>query len=138
MKALKTLIRVQKNELDRIRKEMAPLETQRDGYIQRMEQLAADLEAEITAAAEMAEMRGFFGDFSDAIKKKQKETIARIERVESQIQKLNLALSNKFADMKKYEIAYERHLEREAKQRALREQIELDEVGLRKHLYGEA
>ncbi|MCI5048755.1 MAG: hypothetical protein MRY32_00265 [Rickettsiales bacterium] len=138
MKALKTLIRVQKNELDQLRKEMIPLEDRRDGYIERMQQLADDLQNEIRAAEEMVEMSGFFGDFSETIKKKQQETIARIERVEYQIQELNVKLSQRFADMKKYEIAYERHLEREAKQQALREQQELDEIGLRKHFYGEA
>lgn len=138
MKSLKTLIRLQQRELDRLRKQIALLETQRGNFIATIERLQDDLIKELAAAEEMAEMRGFFGDFSDSIKKRQHAIAAKVVELEYQIQQQMIEVTNRYSDLKKYEIAYERYLEDERKKQAKREQAELDEVGLRNHLYGDA
>lgn len=138
MKSLKTLIRLQQRELDRLRKLIAALESRRDTMIQTIEQLQDSLIQELAAANELTEMKGFFGDFSESIKKRQHAIAAKVVEVEYQIQEQMVEVTNRYSDLKKYEIAYERYLEEERKKQAKREQAELDEVGLRNHLYGDA
>lgn len=132
MKSLKTLIRMHKRELDRIRREVAQLEATRDAYIDMVKRMQEELLREIATADELGEMRGFFGDFSEAIKKRQKEIAVKILKVEQQIQELQIEIQARFAELKKFEIAYERHLERVKKAKEKKEQLQLDEVGLRK------
>lgn len=137
MKSLKTLIRIQKRELDELRREMVVLQDKRDGYIARVHALSDQLKEEIKLAAEMADMRGFFGDFSKTIKQKQQELAARILMVEQEMRQLSDKILVKFADLKKYEISLDRFKEREKKKQSDREQRELDEVGIRSFFHGE-
>lgn len=137
MKSLKTLIRMQQREIDLLRREMVKLEERKQSYLDRMEALDGDLRHELETAGELTEMRGFFGDFSETIKQKQQDLSQRVLYVEQQIQKMNIEISKQFAELKKYEIAYERFLERERKERERKEQIELDEIGQVAYLRGE-
>lgn len=137
MKSLKTLIRLQKRELDQLRKQLNTFENQRGHLIAMIEKLQADLLREIETSQELAEMRGFFGDFSHSIKKRQKALAANVVQVETQIQNLMVQIQNHYTDLKKYEIAYDRFLAAEAKKQAKAEQEELDEAGLHKFHYGE-
>jgi len=138
MKSLKTLIRIQKRELDALRREMVVLEERREGYAARVAALNDQLQHEIKTASELAELRGFFGDFSKVIKQKQKELAARILLVEQEMRQVSDKIMLKFADLKKYEISLERYLAREAKKQADKEQKELDEVGIRAFFHGES
>ena len=138
MESLKTLIRLQQRELDRLRKQVATLEGKRDSMIKAVEKLQDELVKEIETADQLGEMRGFFGDFSDTIKKRQKELAMKIVSLEEQIQNLTVEVQVKFSDLKKYEIAYDNYIKEQLRQQALREQKELDEIGLHKHLYGDA
>lgn len=137
MKSLKTLIRLQQRELDRLRKQIAVLESHRDTMIRTIETLQDSLIQELAAANELTEMKGFFGDFSESIKKRQHAIAAKVIQLEHQIQEQMIEVTNRYSDLKKYEIAYERYLESEHQKQAKREQAELDEMGLRTHLYGD-
>lgn len=137
MKSLKTLIRLQKRELDQLRKQLVTFEKQREHLITMIERLQYDLVREIETAKELTEMRGFFGDYSKSIKHRQKALAANVVQVETQIQNLMLQIQNHFAELKKYEIAYERYIEAEKKKQAKQEQAVLDEAGLRNFLYGD-
>lgn len=136
MKQLKTLIRLQRREMDTLRQRLSQLETRRDNYIREIESLSDALSREVEAAATLADLRGFFGDYSGAIKKKQHQLAASVVRVEQQIQELNLTIQHQYAQMKKYEIAYERYLEQQAREAKRREQKQMDEIGLRNVLFG--
>jgi flagellar biosynthesis chaperone FliJ len=136
MKSLKTLMRIQQRELDRLRKELTAEENKKGHLIAMIEKLQGDLLREIDTAQELGEMRGFFGDYSDSIKKKQKQLAANVVQVEQKIQEMMIEIRNRYADLKKYEIAYDRYLLEQAKKQVKKEQQELDEAGLRKFLYG--
>lgn len=138
MESLTTLIRLQQRELDRLRKQVSTLEGRRDSMINAVEKLQDELLKEIEAADQLGEMRGFFGDFSDHIKKRQKELALKIVNLEEQIQNLTVEVQVKFSDLKKYEIAYDNYIKEKLRRQAMREQKELDEIGLHKHLYGDA
>lgn len=130
MKGLTTLIKIQKRELDKLRLQMTQLETKRDTQIAYMRKLKEELEHELEAASQMTEMRGFFGDFSEAIKKKQKATVTVILKLEQQMEQLAVHIQNTFSELKKYEISYENYLAEQKREREKREQIELDELGI--------
>ena len=138
MKSLHTLIKLEKRELDRLRKQMNILEDGRDKLIAHMERLQEQLIQELEAASVMPDLRGFFGDFSDAIKKKQRQMATKVVQFEQQIQELNQEVAIHFSELKKYEIARENHQKREKNKRDKREQAELDEVGVRAFFYGDA
>lgn len=131
MKSLKTLIKLQKRELDQLRRQVAALEGARDNLIATIERLQDELVRELEAANTMMDLRGFFGDFSDAIKKKQRALASKVVQFEQQIQELAIEIGNRFSELKKYEIALEAHKKREKEKEAKKEQAEMDEMGLR-------
>ncbi len=137
MKSLTTLIRLQKREIDALRQEMAALEFKRDAFVDNINTLDQELVQEYEAADVLVEMRGFFGDFSDAIKSRRGALTEKLMEVERQIQSLSIDISNQYAELKKYDIAYERYLEELKRQEEDRERKELDEIGLRKFHYAE-
>lgn len=136
MKQLKTLIRMQKREMDELRQRMTQLETRRDGYIQQIEALNEELKQEYETAHQLSEMSGFFGDFSGAIKKRQQQIAASVVKVETQIQNLNIEIQKQFTELKKYEIVYERYLAELALEQKRAEQKEMDEIGIRNVVFG--
>lgn len=138
MKELKTLIRLRKRELDALRRQVVQLENKRDQQVKIIENLNDELLHELETADDLAEMRGFFGDFSEAIRNKQKKVAVLVVQYEQQIQERQIEVANHFAELKKYEIAYDRYLIAEAKKKAKKEQDELDEIGIRKFHYGDA
>ena len=135
MKSLITLIKLQRRELDQLRRQVSALEGARDQLIEKIERLQDDLIREIEAASTMTDMRSFFGDFSDAIKKKQRALASKVVQFEQQIQELGIEIANRFSELKKFEIALDRHKEREKEKQTRREQIEMDEIGLRTFRY---
>ena len=117
---------------------MTRLEGQRDDFIAQIEQLNDDLQRELNMAHELADMRGFFGDFAGSIKKQQQQLAAKVIKTEQQIQELAIKIQQQFAEVKKYEIAYDNYLAELARQEKHREQLEMDEIGIRNALYGES
>lgn len=135
MKQLHTLIRLQQRELDEQRQRMVQLETRRDGYITQIETLNDELRHEYHTASAMPEMSGMFGDFSGSIKKRQQEIAQQVVKVETQIQTLNIQIRDKFAELKKYEIAYERYLAKLALEQKRQEQRQMDDIGIRNAIF---
>ena len=133
MHPLATLIRLRKRDLDELRRQQAELETRRDQILSAMERLRDELLHEIQTAGELAGMGGFFGNFSEAIKKRQEKLIEEVKRVELRIQQFAERIRIDYGELKKFELSYERILERERAEAARREQKELDEIGLRNH-----
>lgn len=131
MKKLGTLIRLQKRDLDELRQKMSKLEGKRDHYIRQIEELSDALRREYEMAEAMPDMRGFFGDFSGSIKKRQKILAAHVVQVETQIQQHLAQIQERFSELKKYEIAKERAEAVEKLAARRKEQQAMDEVGIR-------
>jgi flagellar export protein FliJ len=128
MKGLKTLIRLEKNRLDALRKDLALLENEKEQFEQFSQQLLDQLHAELQAAESMAEMRGFFGDFSSRIKKQRQQIAQHVAGLERRMAAIRDQMADIFSQMKKYEIALENHVKREKEKLAAREQLQMDEV----------
>ncbi|MBY0356006.1 MAG: flagellar FliJ family protein [Rickettsiales bacterium] len=132
MKGLKTLIRLEKNRLDALRKDLVTLENEKEQFELLSEQLLASLHAELAAAEGMTEMRGFFGDFSARIKRQRQQIAQHVAMLERKMSVIREQMSEVFSEMKKYEIALENHLMREKERLAAREQQQMDEVAVQR------
>lgn len=133
IKSLKTLMRVRKGEIDELRRQQAAIEGRRDGVLNKMEQLKAELEREIEAYEEMVDMRTFFGDFAESIKQRQGKLMKEILRLEQRIQVLAQQIQGEFAELKKLEISHDRLVAEQKKAKEKKEQDELDELGSERH-----
>ena len=131
MKKLGTLIRLKKREMDTLRQKLAQLEGKRDALIEQIEQLSQQLIEEYKMASDLPDMRGFFGDFSGSIKKRQQVLAAHVLQAEKQIQELMQEVQAQYSELKKYEIAKERFDAEEALQARRKEQAMMDEIGIR-------
>lgn len=132
MKGLKTLIRLEKNRLDALRKDLALLENEKDQFEAFSQQLLDSLHRELEAAEGMAEMRGFFGDFSARIKKQRQQIAQHVAGLERRMAAIRDQMGEIFSQMKKYEIALEAHQKREKERLAALEQQQMDEVAVQR------
>jgi flagellar export protein FliJ len=132
VKGLKTLIRLQKNRLDALRKDLVLLETEKEQFEAFSQQLLESLHAELQAAEGMAEMRGFFGDFSARIKRQRQQIAQHVAGLERRMSALREQMADVFSEQKKYEIALEQHTERQKAAAQAREQQQMDELAVQR------
>ena len=112
MKTLKTLIRLHQKQLDDLLKKINNLEEQKNNLSKTLQYL----ENQVTK--ELEEYCG--GRYAFMLEKylknmenKKKQLIEHIENTDRQIQSLRSELHDKFAELKKFEIALQNHLKRE-------------------------
>lgn len=130
VKSLNTLIRLQKQRVDELRRSIAQLEAQKQKLIDQSKKLEEELQEEIQLAATQPAMGGFFGDFADRIRKKREELAVAAAQIERSIQQVMETLRDAFGELKKYEIAKEQRVQREKEKRARLENAQLDEVAI--------
>lgn len=134
MKSIKTILRVKQREIDALKRHQATMEQHREMMHEALSKLADALVKELKTAETMPEMAHFFGDFAAHIKRRQEEIHAQLRKLESELQKLTDQIRDRFAEMKKYELALKAHEKREADKRRTREQQEMDEIALRGYI----
>ena len=137
MKSLSTLIKLKQRDLDKTRQRLSRLETQRDQLIAQIGRLTEDLERELELSNELADMRGFFGDYADSIQTKQKQLAQKVLKTEVQIQEVITEIQIQFSEVKKFEIALEQWEAEERKKRKHQEQMQMDEIGIRNVMFQE-
>ena len=128
MKGLNTLIKLHRRTLDELRRKMVSLENQKAQLLQASDKLNEELAAEIRMASKTPEMGQFFGGFSNRIKKRQAELAAEVQKLDKQMETLNVEIREAFAEVKKYEIALENAKQRIAAEGERRETIAMDEM----------
>lgn len=133
MKALSTLIKLHKRQLDGLRRQMASLERQKDQLQVASGRVDDELKREMKLAADQPEMTKFFGDFARRIKRRKEEIAAEIIRLEKQMAKLAEDIAGEFSEMKKFEIAKANAERRLAAEEKRKDTIALDEVAGRQH-----
>jgi len=133
MSALNSLVRVHTWGLNEKRQKLAEL----DAYAEKLREKLAELEREMAmerrAADASLEGTAAFPAFVAAAlerRRRLRESLANIEHaVELAREEANAA----YRELKKYQLAYDNHLQREAEEAARREQGELDEIGIDLH-----
>lgn len=133
MKGIKTLIKLQKRDIDALKKRQAVLLDRKESLLKRDQMLVEELEYEMKTSQELTELRGFFGDFSAHVKQKRNVVAIEIARVDAKIEELTDEIAIAFGELKKYEIALEMFIAREKQKREKIENEMMDEIAARRH-----
>ena len=133
MKHLHTLIKLKKREVDVLRKQLGHLREQREFLEQLHEMFENDLRNEVQMAASLTQMSGFFGQYSDAIKKKQALIREQMHNIDRQMEIISEQMRLVFGEQKTYEIVLERKKAEALRLQDKREQEFMDELSSRKH-----
>lgn len=133
MKSLATLIRLEKREIDELKREQVKLQQKREDCVTALTHLANELRAELKAAETMPDMNQFFGDFAAGNKKKQAQIDGLLLRTEREIEDITQKIRVRFNELKKYEVALANHKKREAEKIKKRETQMMDEIGIRNY-----
>jgi len=131
MKTLRTLIRLKKEDVEKLQKELAAvlerqrvLQAEHDG-------LGQELERETLVAAEFPQAAAGFGSFAKRVIGRQKMLLENIKLLQAAIDKKRDELLTEFGEQKKFEIALEQQQLAAAGEAKRREGIRMDEVAAR-------
>lgn len=133
MKSLHTLIRLQRQKVDELKRKTVALENQKHVLTAKMDALAGELRRELELASATAEMGGFFGDFAERIRGRRAELEQEVRKLDKQIDDLSTQLRTVFGELKKYEIVLERRRAEAHAKEAKEENSQLDEIALQQH-----
>jgi flagellar biosynthesis chaperone FliJ len=134
MKPLKTLVRLNKDKLDKILAEINKLEELKAKLKIKKEDLIAEAKAETDkyAGTEFAYMLDkYLADCRD----KQQKITSQIQNLELQIIRLRNDLSIQFTELKKYEIALEKRQQALVEKQKKAETKQLDEFNTSKFVF---
>jgi len=133
MSALNSLVRVHTWGLNEKRHKLAELDAYADKLRNKLAALEREMETERGAADKSLEGTAAFPAFVAAAlerRRRLRESLANIEQaVELAREEVNAA----YRELKKYQLAYDNYLLREAEESARREREELDEIGVDLH-----
>lgn len=135
MANLTSLIRLRKHNVDQKQKFLA-------GLYRRAEELEAQksslneqvaTERTLLEEQEMLEALAWFGSYAANVKIKIESIDREIFQMEKRIEIARADLRESFAEMKKIEITHNRRMEAEKKALSVKEDKELDEIGVERH-----
>ena len=136
MKSRETLIRLKKFQVDEKRRKVAQIE----GMIAEFDRMAADLDREILAEQERAGIHdpGHFAypTYAKAALARRDNLKRSADELKGQLEDARGALGEAFDELKKVELLDERDQMRERGSEEMREQAELDRIGLMRHRDG--
>ena len=131
MKTLKTLIRLKKDEVDGLKKELAQIEERQRILLDEHADLANQLENEAAVAAEFPEIAASFAAFAKRTVTRQKNLMKTIQILQAAIDKKRDELLVEFGELKKFEIALDQQQIAAFNESKRRDSIAMDEVAIR-------
>jgi len=133
MRTLETLIRVQKRQLDQLRRELAGLEQ----LAVDLRAQAADLEREVAAQQRLAQSspEGAFAypGYARAVIIRREKIAASIVDVDRRLEAMRDQVAEAFQELKRYDIVLANRRVQARQEADRREQALLDEMGLEGH-----
>ena len=133
MKTIKTLIKVQKQKLDMVRRNLVSLETQMAQLNMLNEKLEKDLAAEIELADKSAELSSFFGDYIKRIRARQERLRKEIRDLDVQVEMAREVVRHEYGEQLKYEKILENKMIEAKREADRKEGIELDDIAANQH-----
>lgn len=130
MKGLATLIRVRREALDGRRRRLAALESQRVRIDRSLDELAERERSERALAGGDPLLMSMFQGFLRYVAAERAGLLQRRETLLRDIDRATEEIAEAFRELKKFEIAKDRHDRRRAAEAARLERLELDEIGL--------
>jgi flagellar FliJ protein len=136
MKSRETLIRLKKFQVDEKRRKVVQIE----GMIAEFDRMAADLDREILAEQERAGIHDpahfAYPTYAKAALTRRDNLKRSADELKGQLEDARGALGEAFEELKKVELLDERDQMRERASDDMREQAELDRIGLMRHRDG--
>jgi flagellar protein FliJ len=136
MKSRETLIRLKKFQVDEKRRRVMQIE----GMIAEFDRMAADLDREILAEQERAGTHDpahfAYPTYAKAALNRRDNLKRSADDLKGQLEDARGALAEAFEELKKVELLDERDQMRERAGEQMREQAELDRIGLMRHRDG--
>lgn len=131
MKGMKTLIKMQQKDLDELRREQTALEEQREQLMALLTRLENEMMEERKLAEGRLEMGVYLEEYVARVKARQISIVQEIVQINIRLEQLAEQISTAFGELKKYEITKDNYDKGVQAVIDRREQIMLDEVGLR-------
>ena len=133
-KGVTTLIRISELTVDESRRELGKRLKELDDLEAATDRLEKEVINEQRTAAAQPETVGFlYGVYADTVIHRREQFQLAIESKEQEVSVAREALSDAYYELKKYEVFYENQQRAEAEEKARKDQIELDELGLFVH-----
>ncbi len=136
MKTLAKLIRFHRHLVDEKRREVRELEERSVALERSIDQLDAQVVAEQFHARETDLGSADFGEFAQASLIRRETLAGELSTAADAVEEARNGLLDAFAELKRYEISLDRKDAIARRNRARREQLELDEVSLNAHRRG--
>jgi len=131
-KGIETLIRLNDWRVDQKRRKLGNLLRLIEDFEAELKKLEQDLVSEQAAAAAAPNEGGFiYGHYADVVIQRRAIIQVSIQQLEKEANEAREEVSEAYRELKKYETALEARETREEAELASKEQLELDEVGIR-------
>lgn len=130
MKSLLTLIKLHTRALDGLRRTLAEQERQKEKLEELQAYMEEALRKEIALASEQPEMSRFFGDYAKRMRERKEVVTAEIKKTVVAIEATRRQISDRYAELKKYEISLENQKKSAQEAQNKKEQAGLDDVAL--------
>ena len=131
-KGIETLIRLNDWRVDQKRRKLGDLLRLIEDFEAELKKLEQDLLSEQAAAAAAPNEGGFiYGHYADVVIQRRAIIQVSIQQLEKEANEAREEVSEAYRELKKYETALEARETREEAELASKEQLELDEVGIR-------
>ncbi len=130
MSSFKTLIRVQKWQLDEKRRALTELQNLEDRLRNEAERLGEELRAEQETARNDFNASFTYAGFARSTIERRKRIDDSIRQVQEQIVAATEQVAEAYQDLKRYELAEEERLKREREKQKHKEELMMDETAL--------
>ena len=130
MKGMQTLIRLQNWKVDETRRLLGRRESERAEYIHQGQELEREVVREQKLAVEN-NMTEQYGPYAEGVNVKREQLAKAVAEVDEKIEHIHSELADLYQELKRFEIALERREKEAAAEIIKREQLELDEAGMK-------
>lgn len=133
MRALSTLIRMHRYQLDEKRRALTDLENLRADLVRQREKLEADLVQEQEVAKKVEVGAFAYAGFARGVINRREKLQGSLAELDARIAAAQQDVAAAFQDLKRHEIALAAKQRRQREEADRRQQAELDEVSLEMH-----
>lgn len=134
MKALSTLIRINRRELDQKRRERLERELHKEQLALAHQQLVEELEREQKAIMEDMALRVIYPAYQARNRAQQQRLMQEIDKMEQEIALLAEQIIDLFIEVKTFETLLEQRFKKLRLEEAKRETLRLDEIALQQFI----
>lgn len=133
MRTLETLIRVQKRQLDQLRRDLVGLEQLAEDLRRQADDLEREVAAQQALARTTAEGAFAYPGYARQVIARREKIAASIADVDERLAAMRERVAEAFQDLKRYDIVLSNRRQQARMEADRREQLALDEMGLEAH-----